>query len=252
MTVLGILQARMSSTRLPGKVLAPIEGIPMIGHQLARLSRARLIDELVVATSSEVSDDELTEYVEALGVRVFRGSREDVLDRFINVIESCNPDIVVRLTADCPLTSPAVIDQIISKFQGSNLDYLSNTLTPTYPDGLDVEVVRPQVLEWVAENSSDPHEREHVTLGVYRMPEQFKVSNYSDSSDHSDLRWTVDTPEDLDFVREIYRHLYAENPAFEYQDVLRLLDNYPELSRTSADAVRNAALEGLDTGAMNA
>ena len=242
----------MSSTRLSGKVLEPVEGMPMIGRQIERLLRAKKIDELVVATSSDASDDELTEYVESLGVRVFRGSRDDVLDRFINVIESCNPGLVVRLTADCPLTSPAVIDQIISKFQDSNLDYLSNTLTPTYPDGLDVEVVLPQVLEWVAENSSDPHEREHVTLGVYRRPEQFKVSNYSDSSDHSDLRWTVDTPDDLDFVRQVYRHLYVENPAFEYQDVLRLLDNHPELNRTSADAVRNAALEGLDTGAMNA
>lgn len=252
MTVLAILQARMSSTRLPGKVMEPIEGIPMIGRQIERLSRARMIDELVVATSWEASDDELVAYVENLGIKVFRGSRDDVLERFIEVLKVCKPDVVVRLTADCPLASPMVIDQVIECFQISDVDYLSNTLTPRYPDGLDVEVVSPQALAWVAENSDDPHEHEHVTLGVYRRPDRFKVQNFSDSSDHSNLRWTVDTAADLEFVREVYNRLYIKNPEFEYQDVLDLLDDEQSLNRTSLDEVRNAALEGIDTGAMNA
>jgi len=251
MMVLGILQARMNSTRLPGKVLEPIEGMPMIGRQIERLRRSKEIDELILATSDEVTDDVLVEYVESLGIKVIRGSRDDVLARFIQVIDSCSPDVVVRLTADCPLTSPLVIDNVIREFKEQNLDYLSNTLSPTFPDGLDVEVVLPEVLRWAAANSQDSHEHEHVTLGVYRRPELFKVGNFTDQVDRSDLRWTVDNPQDLAFVREVYRRLYSSNPAFEYADALALLDNEPTLHRTTADAARNAALEGLDTGAMN-
>jgi len=166
------------------------------------------------------------------------------------VIDSCSPDVVVRLTADCPLTSPLVIDNVIREFKKRNLDYLSNTLSPTFPDGLDVEVVLPEVLRWVDTHSLERAEREHVTLGVYRRPERFRVANFAGEVDNSDLRWTVDNPGDLAFVREVYRRLHASNSGFEYEDVLALLDDAPSLSRTSADAARNAALEGLDTGAM--
>jgi spore coat polysaccharide biosynthesis protein SpsF len=156
----------------------------------------------------------------------------------------------VRLTADCPLTSPEIIDRVVSDFHANNVDYASNTLNPTFPDGIDVEVVRTSALVWVNENSVDADEREHVTLGVYRRPEDFTLLSIRDSTDHSELRWTVDEDADLDFVRWVYSELYDLNPRFEYGDILELICRHPEKSRTSADAIRNAALIGLDTGAM--
>ena len=251
MSTLGILQARMTSSRLPGKVLAPILDAPMIGRQIERLQRASLLDDLVVATSIDASDDPLSDYLASIDVKVVRGSLDDVLDRFISAIDKYQPETVVRLTADCPLTSPGVIDAIIDEFHQRSVDYLSNTLKPTFPDGLDVEVVKASVLIRAAAEFSDSPEREHVTLGVYRRPELFSVANFAGETDYSDLRWTVDTPGDLEFVRSIYAHLYPQNPEFEFQDVLNLLAEQPHLSRTTVDGVRNAALEGLDTGAMN-
>jgi spore coat polysaccharide biosynthesis protein SpsF len=249
-STVGILQARMSSSRLPGKVLLPVGEEPMVGRQIDRLARVRGIDNLVVATSDDASDDLLVEYLESRGVPVVRGSLNDVLDRFITVLDEFGPESVVRLTADCPLVSPAVADQVISEFHASGADYASNTLQPTFPDGLDVEVVKADVLRWVAANSTDPHEREHVTLGVYRRPERFSLLNVRGSSDFSDLRWTVDNSDDLEFVRSVYSRLYLENPEFEFEDVLSLLRAEPSLSRTNRDAGRNVALDGLDTGAM--
>lgn len=250
MTVLGILQARMTSSRLPGKVLEPVMGEPMILRQLERLGRSTLLDGVVVATSIDTSDDGLVTVLERSGVPVVRGPLDDVLARFITAIDEFAPDTVVRLTADCPLASPTVLDRVIQVFVDGDFDYVSNTLSPTYPDGLDVEVVRPRALRWVAEHSSDPHEREHVTLGVYRRPERFRVHNVAGDQDLSGLRWTVDDPADLEFVRTVYGHLYSSNPEFEWWDVLAFLQGHPELSRTTLDAARNAALDGLDTGAM--
>lgn len=251
MTILGILQARMTSTRLPGKVLADLHGQPMIARQLERLSRSEELEGLILATSVDASDDELTDFVGSLGIDVFRGDLNDVLGRFIGVANNWKPDVIVRLTADCPLASPEVIDRVISQFRADDVDYASNTLNPTFPDGIDVEVVKTSALNWVYENSTDPHEREHVTLGVYRRPEDFKLLSVRDSVDHSSLRWTVDEAADLEFVRWVYSELYETNPRFEYQDILDLIARNPAKSRTSEDAVRNAALAGLDTGAMD-
>lgn len=240
----------MTSSRLPGKVLEPILGVPMIGRQIERLRRASSLDGLVVATSTDHSDDPLADFVVTLGVPVVRGSLDDVLARFIAVLDEYSPEVVVRLTADCPLASPSVIDRVVGTFASSGADYGSNTLEPTWPDGVDVEVVRSSALRWVAENSDDAHEREHVTLGLYRRPDRFRCINVAGEMDLSDLRWTVDTPEDLAFAREVYAELWPSNPEFDVDDVLALLERRPALSRTSADAARNAALDGLDTGAM--
>jgi spore coat polysaccharide biosynthesis protein SpsF len=247
---MAILQARMTSTRLPGKVLAPLLGEPMVARQLERIRRAHRLDEIVIATSTDASDDPLADWAGANDVKAFRGCLDDVLQRYVEVIDRYEPDVVVRLTADCPLTSPAVIDQVIERFHASAVDYCSNTLVPSFPDGLDVEVVRADVLREVAAVSTDPHEREHVTLGVYRHPERYRLANFEGSDDHSDLRWTVDTPEDMSFVTSVYEDLYSDEPAFEMRDVLALLARTPGLSRTTEHAVRNAALTGLNTGAM--
>ncbi|MBI1351768.1 MAG: spore coat protein [Actinomycetales bacterium] len=251
MRTIGVLQARMTSSRLPGKVLQPILGAPMVLRQIERVRRATTLDGLVLATSIDPTDDELADVVTALGVPVVRGSLDDVLARFVQAIDTHGIDVVVRLTADCPLASPVVVDRVVSAFDPERVDYVSNTLQPTYPDGLDVEVVKADVLRWVAAHSDDPHEREHVTLGVYRRPDRFRVLNVSGEQDLSDLRWTVDTPDDLAFVRQVYERLYPGDPAFDVDDILDLLAQEPALNRTTEHAARNAALDGLDTGAMH-
>jgi len=232
----------VSSTRLPGKVLAPILGEPMIARHVERIRRASRIDNLVIATSSDPSDDPLAAWAEAEGLTVYRGSLDDVLGRFVGVIAAYAPDTVVRLTADCPLASPSVIDAVIDHFMESDVDYCSNTLTPTFPDGLDVEVVRAKVLTEVAEMSTDPAEREHVTLGVYRRPERFSLANVAGDVDLSWLRWTVDTADDLTFVRRVYEGLYETTPGFDTGDILDLIERTPGLGRTTDDGLRNAAL----------
>ncbi len=252
MRTIAIVQARMTSTRFPGKVLAPLAGGPMVLRQLERVARARSLDAVVGATSSDPSDDPLAAVLEAAGYPVVRGSLEDVLDRFIDAIDTFEPDVVVRLTADCPLISPAVIDLVVGRFQETGADYASNTMTPTFPDGLDVEVIRTAVLRQVAQIATDPPEREHVTLGVYRRPDRFRIENVAGEQDLSDLRWTVDTHDDYAFVQGVYDELYARQPDFDLADILAYLERHPERNRTERDAARNAALTGLDTGAMNA
>ena len=242
----------MSSTRYPGKVLAPIAGQPMILRQLERIQRAETLDGIVVATSTDATDDQLAQLVKANGFDVVRGDLNDVLARFIKVIDQYQPETVVRLTADCPLISPQVIDQVVARFDQGDCDYVSNTMTPTYPDGLDVEVLKASVLQKVAKTSIDKAEREHVTLGVYRNPDKYRIANFAGEVDLSDLRWTVDTPEDYVFIKEIYDELYLENPNFDIDDVMSYLQDHPERTRSANDAMRNEALIGLDTGAMNA
>ena len=251
-TTLAIVQARTSSSRLPGKVLKPLGGEPMILRQLERIARANSLDQIVVATSDHETDDALAQLLQSHDIDVVRGPLDDVLRRFVLALDTHPADVVVRLTADCPLISPAVIDQVVEAFHASSADYLSNTMDPTYPDGLDVEVVTAQALRNVDEHTEDQHEREHVTLGVYRRTDRFAIANFRDPSgeDYSDLRWTVDTPDDLAFVEAVYRDLYPRKSSFEYADILKLVEATPELRRTAADSARNAALDGLDTGAM--
>lgn len=247
--VVAIVQARMSSSRLPGKVLADLAGAPMILRQLERVSRASMIDQIVVATSDDPSDDALAAVVMDAGYGVVRGSLDDVLDRFLLAVEAAGARTVVRITADCPLHSPAVIDEVIGEFAASGRDYVSNTMEPTYPDGVDVEVVSAEALRAVALLAVDGPEREHVTLGIYRRPEQFGIGSVRGARDLSDLRWTVDNADDLAFVRSVYDALYAAKPEFELDDVLAFIES-SGMTRTSADAKRNAALDGIDTGVM--
>lgn len=247
---LTIVQARTSSSRLPGKVLRPLAGEPMVLRQLERIGRAETVEGIVVATSDDPSDDELAVLLADSGYDYIRGALEDVLARYLQAVNEYQPDVVVRLTADCPLISAKVIDRVVERFHASNADYVSNTMRPTYPDGLDVEVVSAAALQAVGRESADAPEREHVTLGIYRQPDRFVIENVVDPSgrDHSDLRWTVDTAEDFAFVSQVFEYLHPQE--FEYEDVLALVAQHPELNRTQHDAPRNAALHGLDTGAM--
>jgi spore coat polysaccharide biosynthesis protein SpsF len=224
---LAILQARMTSSRLPGKVMAPVLGEPMIGRQVERLRRAKRIDKLVVATSTDPSDDPLAAYCESLGLTVFRGSLNDVLGRFRAAL-ALYPDAkaVVRLTADCPLADPELIDRVVEHHHAAGADYTSNTLgTRTYPHGLDVEVIRPEVLVEAAERASDPYEREHVTPYIYRRPETYRLAGVARHKSLAMLRWTVDFPEDLAFVRDVYAKLYPFDPGFSSDAVAALAVN---------------------------
>jgi spore coat polysaccharide biosynthesis protein SpsF len=224
----------------------------MVLRQLERVRRARRIDDIVVAVPESSEDDDLARVCKDAGYRVVRGDSEDVLSRFLLAADASNATVIVRITADCPLISPHIIDLVIDTFHASDADYVSNTLEPTYPDGLDVEVVTTDALRNVARSSHDPAEREHVTLGVYRYPERFAVCNVVDESghDHSNLRWTVDTPEDLEFVRQIYDIVLPTIPEFDYGDILDVIEQRVELCRDASAGRRNAALDGLDTGAM--
>ena len=227
---LAILQARMSSSRLPGKVLSPLFGEPMIFRQIERLARARRIDRLVVATSTDGSDDALAEACAARGVAVFRGSLDDVLDRFAGALDLFpEAKTVIRVTADCPLADWTVVDEVIAHLEATGADYASNTPAErTYPHGLDVEVMRREALLDAWRDGRDPYEREHVTPYIYRRPETYRLQFVSRTPSLAHLRWTVDYPADLEFVRDVYARLYPADPAFGSDAVVALARNSSE------------------------
>lgn len=240
--ILGVLQGRLSSTRLPGKVLKDLHGAPMILRQIERLNRSQLIDKLVVATSTEQSDDALVSVLEEAGVLVHRGELNDVVARFGGIVDELRPDVIVRLTADCPLADPRVIDEVIRTHISSGADYTSNVLEPTFPDGLDVECISSSAFEKLRAGVLSEAEREHVTMGLYSRPDVFRLASVTQSPDLSSLRWTVDVEDDLDFVRDIYGRLFDSNPMFGQEEVLELLEEMPGLSRTDDQVARNSGL----------
>ena len=221
--IVAILQARMTSSRLPGKVMKPILGMPMIGRHIERLNRCDSLDRIVVATSRDASDDGLAAYCEGLGVRVFRGALDDVLGRFQGAALANGPAAhVVRLTADCPLADPNVIDACVWRHIETGADYTSNTIERSYPDGLDVEVMTAAALRAMNAEAKDPYEREHVTPFLYRHPERFTIAQLVQSAPLGEHRWTVDTPDDFEFVSRVFYMLYPTNPHFGQADILGL------------------------------
>ena len=242
--ILAILQARTSSSRLPGKVLKPILGRPMLAHQIERVSRSRLIDKLIVATSTDSSDDHVEALCGQMSTDCFRGSLDNVLDRYYQCALRYAPDTVVRLTGDCPLADPEVIDGTIQYFLDSGLGYATNGgAEPTFPDGLDVEVFTLAALKAAWENARLPSEKEHVTLYINRHPELFRIGIYKNTADMSGLRWTVDEPRDFEFVTRVYEELYPGNPEFTSQDILELLERMPELSLINTGIERNEGMK---------
>lgn len=223
MKILTILQARMTSSRLPGKVMRPVLGEPMMGRQIERLRRSRLIGKLVVATSTDPSDDVVADYCATLDVPVHRGPLQDVLGRYAGALAAFGPaDHVVRLTADCPLADWNIIDQCIELHLSSGADYTSNTVDRTYAKGLDVEVCRAELLAKIAGLTDDPYDREHVTPYFYRNPDRFRIAQLVQDAQDAELRWTVDTPEDFAFTTAVYEALYPTNPAFTSADIAAL------------------------------
>ena len=232
--ILAVLQARMSSSRLPGKVLSPVLGEPMLLRQIERIKRARQISQLIVATSSESSDDAIERVCATRQVSCFRGDLDDVLDRFYQIAKRSAAEHVVRLTADCPLIDPQLIDDVIELHLKGGFNYTSNAIERTFPDGLDVEVATFESLEIAWRESQLPSEREHVTEFIQNRPERFKLGHQKQSADMSLMRWTVDQPEDLDFVRAIYSALYTDRPEFNWKDVLVYLKSNPALCKMNA------------------
>lgn len=192
--ILAILQARMSSTRLPGKVLMPVKNTTMLGFEIERIRQSRLIDKLIIATSTDPSDEIIA--AQNWGVDCCRGDLHDVLARFAHCASSHTPHHIVRLTGDCPVIDPQVIDRVIQCHLTSKKDYTTNALERTYPDGLDVEVIRFEALMKAHNLSNLPEDREHVTHYIYTHPELFSIQTVTLDQDFSHLRWTLDTPED--------------------------------------------------------
>lgn len=234
-----VLQARMSSTRLPGKVLLLTCGKPLLQHQIERVRRSRTIDTLVVATSDSPGDRPILALCEALGVPAFAGSLEDVLDRMVRAAEPHHPEWLVRLTGDCPLADPALIDEVVRACQQPGVDYASNALQPSYPDGLDAECMRFAALQQAWREARKPSEREHVTPFLHTQPQRFVLRAVRHARDLSALRWTVDDPADFVFVSQVYERLYPRKPEFAMEDVLRLLEEHPELAALNAATARN-------------
>lgn len=240
--ILGIVQARMASTRLPGKVLLPLAGAPMLARQIERVQRAQSLDRLIVATTTGQEDDAIASLAADLGVECCCGSADDVLDRYFGAAEAHAPSHVVRLTADCPLADWQLIDRAIEFAVGGGFDYASNTLRPAWPDGLDVEVLTFAALESAWREARSPVEREHVTQFIVKRPERFSLGSLEGEVDLSALRWTVDEPRDYDFVRQVYDALYPGNPAFTTDDVLHLLRQRRDLMDINSGIERNEGL----------
>lgn len=235
--VLAILQARMSSTRLPGKVLANLAGAPMILRQIERLRRCGGLRDLIVATSDHASDDVLANALAAEGVRTFRGPLNDVLGRFAGTLKAAGlPPTFARLTADCPLADPEVIDATLDLFHHSGADYVSNTgENRTFAVGLDVEVCRTSALVAADAEATDPYEREHVTPFIYRRPNRFTIATHRQDADEGQVRWTVDRPDDLAFAREVYDALYEATPAFTSGQIRQFVGRRPDLAYLGGD-----------------
>lgn len=240
-----IVQARLSSTRLPGKVLASLAGLEILGHVLERLVVCRNIDETVVATTVNSADDRLAAYLEKHFPRIglFRGEEDDVLDRYRKAARAFEADTVVRVTSDSPLIDPAVVDAVAAVQAAGGCDYTSNSLVPTLPDGLDVECFSMAALERAWQEATRAEEREHVTPYLRMHPERFRLANLFWQRNLSDLCWAVDAPADLDFLRVLAGYLDIRDPDnYGLERVLAVLTAHPEVAAINGGAVRDHKL----------
>ena len=242
MKIVTIVQARMGSSRLPGKVMLDLGGKTVLGRVMERLGRGKLTGELVVATTDARVDDAIVAESERLGVRVFRGEEKDVLDRYYRAAQHFRADAVVRVTSDFPLIDPEITDKTIQQFLDCRPDYASNALRRTYPRGLDTEVVTMDALARAWKLAEKPYQRSHVTAYIYENPQQFNLLPVTAEQDHSDQRWTVDTPDDLKFMRAIYERLDDDN--FGWREVLSIVESEPQLLELNRHVMQKALQEG--------
>jgi len=248
MKIVAIIQARMGSSRLPGKVLKDLCGQPMLAWVVGRTTSAKLVNQIIVATTTDVRDGAIVQFCQTNTITCFRGSPNDVLDRYYQAAKYFQADIIVRITADCPLIDPELIDKTIKAFLDSNVDFAANRLPPpfirTYPIGLDVEVVSFHAIERAWNEATELHEREHVMPYFYEVPDRFKIIILDHEKDLSALRWTVDTPEDLEFIRQILKYLHCRMD-FSWKDVLEVIEKNPELLQINAQ-IRHKTYKDVD------
>ena len=242
--VLCILQARMGSTRLPGKVLIEIAGTSMLSRVVERLRMSDTIGQFVVATTVTRADDAVVKECTRLGVQSFRGSEEDVLDRFYQTTRQFRADVIVRVTADCPLIDPEITDLVVKNFLVGGVDYASNSLERTYPQGLDTEVMTIKALGQAWKEAKEPHERSHVTPYIYQHPETFRLLSVKNSEDLSGLRWTVDTAADLKLIQEIYARCGQKSGCFSWREALEAVKSDPTLTAINREVRQKALHEG--------
>lgn len=241
-TVVAIVQARASSSRFPGKVLADVEGVPLLARLLRRLLRSTECHRFAVATSTSADDDAVAAIADAEGVAVVRGPLDDVLERYRLAADTLGANTIVRLTGDCPLLDPALVDEVVRRFRETGVDYASNIHPPTFPDGLDVEVLARGALERSAREAQRPSEREHVTLYIAEREDLFSRTSVTGDPDRSAMRWTVDYPDDLDFVRAVFRRFRGREDEFGVADALRAIEEDEVLRRLMPLHSRNEAL----------
>lgn len=261
--VIAIIQGRMSSSRLPGKILADIAGQPMLQRVLIRTSRSATVTETIFATTTDASDDPVAAYCDFSGVPFTRGSQFDVLDRYYQTAKQAKANVVVRITADCPVIDPNLIDDVVNTLLQGGYNFVCNRLPPpyhrTYPIGLDVEACTFKVLEKAWKEAKEPQHREHAmpylyegveltrqsrTLEIGTSPRGFKVAVLHHTTDFGDYRWTVDTPEDLEFMRQVY-NLFDGRDDFTWKEVLDLVHNEPELMEINA-GIKHKTLKDID------
>jgi spore coat polysaccharide biosynthesis protein SpsF (cytidylyltransferase family) len=242
--IIAFVQARMSSTRLPGKVLKPLGSKTAVGYVFHHLAASKKLSKAVLVTSTDRSDDPLVAWAKRSNVECERGSLKDVLDRYYHAAKAHHADIVVRITADCPLIDAEVVDSVIDRFLQGDCDYCSNVNPPTFPDGLDTEVVSFEALETSWKEASHPVEREHVTLYIRNYAKKFRLANVENIADFSKLRWTLDTQQDYDFLNRVIQHLEMKHirethPRFHFRDVLEVLQEDKSLLEINQHIQRN-------------
>lgn len=233
-----MIQARIGSKRLPNKVMAPIGGKPMIWHIINRLKHVKSAEQTILLTTKKHEDEVLIRIAKKHDILSFRGPTNDVLKRYFLCAEKFHADPIIRITGDCPLVDPYLIDEMISFYHSHEYDYVSNTLNPTYPDGLDVEIFSFKTLQRIEKITTKKSDREHVTAFIIKNKSRFKTYNFTNKTDMSALRWTVDEKQDLQLVRIIYS-LMPTNEIFSSKNVFRLFEKNPELSKINQYIIRN-------------
>lgn len=233
MAVVMVVQARMNSSRLPGKVLKCVGGKPLLAYQLERLRRVKNVDKLIIATTRNRSDDDIVDFCKKHALDYFRGDEEDVLSRYYEVAKAHSAEAIVRITADCPLIDPEVVEEVVGYYLSEfpKYDYVSNIINRSFPRGMDTEIFSVETLEKTFRHASSKFEREHVTPYMYQKKDRFCIADVLAQENNSHFRWTVDTQADFHFVREIIETLYPKCKTFSMKDVLELLEKRPELNK---------------------
>lgn len=236
--ITALIQARLGSTRLPRKTLMMLEGETLLWHLIKRVRASKYVNDFVIATTTQERDNEIVGFTEKNNLNTYRGSENDVLDRFYKAAVRYKVETIVRVTPDCPMLDPIVMDKVISKYLESGYDYVSNTLPPTFPDGLDTEVFSFAALETAWDEAKLSAEREHVTPYITANPELFRLCNVENEENLSHLRWTVDTQRDFEFVKKVFLNFKGKDIFF-MEDVLELLRKKPYLLEINKGIIRN-------------